>query len=674
MCWEFNEFIFCRNQQTLTRNHQKVTLEPLVVEVLEYFCQHPDTLISREQLIEDVWQARAVTDNAVSRVIAKLRKHLNDNPRAPQFIATFPKMGYRFIAPVRRVQPQEQPRVVSPKQRPGGLIGWYLVAAAFLLVSGWWLLRQSDPQVGEVQRSVEVLTRGGGDETMPAISPDGRYLVYAEMIQGRMHLFLKDLESDERLEIGQTVGWNGPASWSQDGKQLVYLNTTGTESRYFLQALEGLKLGKPEMIYQGPRGSASKMIFTHDPEELIFAQRDDANNPYVLYSLNLKTKATQRLPQPALVRAGHYQFDLHPIKNELLISSPNTEHWLGLYRLDLESGELDQLFELQAFTCCAIWGHEGERIVIKGDHPAQTLLSFDLAGQQRRELLRVPFRVSTPARFPNGEDYVFAGGRLNRDLFHVSYQDQKREVIVSSSVDDRLTALSPNGQQIAYISERSGSDEVWIVETDSLTTRKLTAFEDGRHYFDLAWSPDGSALAGLTINEIHVIDVDLGRSHRLEIDNPRIRGISWRDSETLAFSLHLDGQWRAHVYHLPNHRLETLEEPWAFVRFALNPKDHVWIHRDGALFFGEDQKALDVQEPQALIGPRFAVVKKGQKLFYLKELSSSYALMVLDLESQVQNELFQLAYPLGFAAGETGIYFSDLETYSRDIYRSKSQP
>ena len=85
-------------QQTLTKDEVTEQLEPITVELLAYFCRHPNQTLSRNQLIEHVWAGRIITDNAVTKVVTKLRKHFNDNAKAPRFISTLPKRGYRFIA------------------------------------------------------------------------------------------------------------------------------------------------------------------------------------------------------------------------------------------------------------------------------------------------------------------------------------------------------------------------------------------------------------------------------------------------------------------------------------------------------------------------------------------------------------------------------------------------
>ena len=85
MRWQIAHHIFCDQQQSLITHIENDTttiqLEPMMVELLRYFCQHPDQIVSKETLIEHVWLGRIVSDNAVSKLITKLRKVLNDDPK-----------------------------------------------------------------------------------------------------------------------------------------------------------------------------------------------------------------------------------------------------------------------------------------------------------------------------------------------------------------------------------------------------------------------------------------------------------------------------------------------------------------------------------------------------------------------------------------------------------------
>ena len=107
MFWKFGGFEFNANTRVLLSLNEEVVLEPKVASLLCYLCQHPQKNISREVLFEQVWHGQIVTENAINRVVALLRKALGDEGKVKQYIVTVPKIGYRFIA---------EPIVISPEK------------------------------------------------------------------------------------------------------------------------------------------------------------------------------------------------------------------------------------------------------------------------------------------------------------------------------------------------------------------------------------------------------------------------------------------------------------------------------------------------------------------------------------------------------------------------------
>ncbi len=81
---------------------EEVRLEPRVMDLLVFLSRHAGRVVSKEEIFDAVWESRFVTDSALTRVVADLRKALGDDVRRPRFIATLSKRGYRLIAPVDR--------------------------------------------------------------------------------------------------------------------------------------------------------------------------------------------------------------------------------------------------------------------------------------------------------------------------------------------------------------------------------------------------------------------------------------------------------------------------------------------------------------------------------------------------------------------------------------------
>ena len=77
---------------------QVIQLEPKALRLLLFLIENRDRLIEKEEILDAIWSGTHVTENALTREIARLRKTLGDDPKAPKYIQTVHTRGYRFIA------------------------------------------------------------------------------------------------------------------------------------------------------------------------------------------------------------------------------------------------------------------------------------------------------------------------------------------------------------------------------------------------------------------------------------------------------------------------------------------------------------------------------------------------------------------------------------------------
>src|SRR5512136_1483420 len=81
-----------------------IQLEPKVMEVLVYLADHAGEVVSKDTLLRSLWGDTFVTENALTRCIAELRKTFQDDAGDPKFIQTIAKKGYRLIAQVSKLK------------------------------------------------------------------------------------------------------------------------------------------------------------------------------------------------------------------------------------------------------------------------------------------------------------------------------------------------------------------------------------------------------------------------------------------------------------------------------------------------------------------------------------------------------------------------------------------
>ena len=101
------------------RGQQEVVLRPKAYALLRYLLEHPQQLLSKDDILAQVWPGTIVTEELIKDYIRQLRQALGDDAKAPRFIETVHGRGYRFIGSIELRSPARpaitaQPSIVTP--------------------------------------------------------------------------------------------------------------------------------------------------------------------------------------------------------------------------------------------------------------------------------------------------------------------------------------------------------------------------------------------------------------------------------------------------------------------------------------------------------------------------------------------------------------------------------
>ena len=100
MIYSFDAFSLDTDSLELRQDGGAVAVEPQVFSVLAYLIGNRDRVVSKDELIEAVWDGRAISDGALNSRINAARRAVGDDGAAQTVIKTFPRRGFRFIGPV----------------------------------------------------------------------------------------------------------------------------------------------------------------------------------------------------------------------------------------------------------------------------------------------------------------------------------------------------------------------------------------------------------------------------------------------------------------------------------------------------------------------------------------------------------------------------------------------
>lgn len=664
--WKINHLLFCETELTLKDGEQITELAPRLAEVLSYFCRHPNVIVSRDELIEHVWNGQIVTDNAVNRIIAKLRKALGDDAKSAQYILTYPRKGYRFIAPVSEEKQQEQEK--ENQSKPNSKYRYSIPLVLALLITVLIVLIQVSPTKNALIEGSQAITWGDSMEFDAAISPDGKYLAYSAEVGNRITLFIKDLKNSEIDQVVNSQGNAGASQWSIDGSKLLYLYTDDTACQYrILQFNSGLK-STESIVHNCPQGSYGNAKFSHDGNSIYYAERISDAAPYYLFSLDLKTSKKTKLNQPSALLAGNSEFDLHPFENKLLITSPDPQQQLAFYELDIDTDKLSFMFSKNEYICCPIWDHSGQNIVMMSEYPAKGFITFDLDGENPNVLFNTNLRVGPPTRAPDSQNYLYSGGTYDFDIAFYAFAGEHDFSFANSSTADYLPALNSSATTLAFMSQRSGEAQLWIQPFNTSNAIKVSTFSDHQRYYDLKWSPSQSHIALLLINSIKVIDVITGQTTSLKLPQQQMRNISWLDSNRLAFSAQNKNGWRVNLYQIDTHKVSLQNEQWAAVSFDPVGKNQLVIDQAGNLLLNSKKLPLVVSGSYMRRNRKMEFRLYNGRVYY--QDAKNNTLLEFDNDTQSKRVLLTGQGNIDFSVSEKGILLTDNKHRTSEIYRT----
>lgn len=103
----------------LYRGAEVIALEPRAVRLLRYLLTHSDRVLTKQELLEEVWSDVFTADGVLKKAISQIRRAIGGNADAPRYIETYHGRGYRFVAPVQRIETEARRRGTLPEtQRP----------------------------------------------------------------------------------------------------------------------------------------------------------------------------------------------------------------------------------------------------------------------------------------------------------------------------------------------------------------------------------------------------------------------------------------------------------------------------------------------------------------------------------------------------------------------------
>ena len=104
MRYLFEEYAFDTDRRELHREADIVSVAPQVFDLLDYLIRNRERVVSKDHLINAIWNGRSVSDAALTTRLNAARSAIRDSGDEQRLIKTLPRKGFRFVATVREAQ------------------------------------------------------------------------------------------------------------------------------------------------------------------------------------------------------------------------------------------------------------------------------------------------------------------------------------------------------------------------------------------------------------------------------------------------------------------------------------------------------------------------------------------------------------------------------------------
>lgn len=503
----------------------KVSVQPKFIELLSYLARQYPRVVPRDELIDKIWEGNIyVGTKALTNAIWHLRKHLNPLLEGEQAIETVRKMGYRLLISPEfdesdlvdepDLYQQEQAKVESLTLYNRRLLIVSLICFTLFCLFGLFHLYQDSVRYTPTER--QYLTLTAGSELYPAVSPDGRWLVYGSRGKNkRSSLYLKDLlkptETPKRLTSTKTSEIR--AIWSPDGSALYYPSKTKSGKHCYLTVLnldnnEATKLGSCYSY-------SSALAISPDGESLVYIWDDKKGLGSGMYQLSLNVEGDKAKRISCIESCSYRDRDV--------AFSPNGQ-WIAIARRfgnisedifirDIHTGEETRLtFGLEDIRGLS-WHQDNERLIFSTENSGvrngyiigiedKIIQSLDVEG------------MSYPRSIPFSDELVYANYMRDYQIATFALEQSIPTAtfpLLEVEYNYRNPDYSDIAKRIVYVSNETGFNEIWSSNAQGEARRQHTDLK--RRVVYPSWSHDGTKVAFLAPddknegNKIHVLDI-----------------------------------------------------------------------------------------------------------------------------------------------------------------------
>ena len=650
------------------------------MKVLILLVNNIHSVVSRDQLIEEIWDNEFVGDDALTQAISKLRKVLESETKNPQIIETIPKTGYRFIGTIKKQN--NESKTVSNQSINLSIIIYAILFVCVITVL--FILNRNKKKITLIE-PVQ-FTSSAGRENHPALSPKGDFVIFSKrnLTDTKMNLYLRALNTNEIRRITNSFSDDFCTIWTNDSKYIAYLRLINGKAEIRILPINNTNLDNPgQLITTLQFTNQTSIRWSPDYKSIIYRDKKSAEDKYQLYTINIETNETKIITDN-FSRNYDYLNAIYSLNGDKLIYIKRLNNFDKLVMVNLNKPENEtKILDFEGTITDLEWINDSTLLLSGNSSGQSSLWTCTIDGKLnwlRGERIS-HFSISRPAKI-----IIYSEMDYNIDLLSYNLTSKSPSQTQYSSTKTEWTpSISSDNSAVVFDSDRNGKSQLWIADLKSTLVNQLTFYANEIPKRP-KWSPINNQIAfELLEDEIHslyLIDANGGKANILLKDGFDNKKISWSpDGENIYYQSNKSGQKEIWSIKIDSRETKQITKLGGFYgEISADLKYLFYVKSDGSpglwrKDINSDKKDVKVHDlPYLFNGDKWKLSKTG---FYFKNpFNQNYQLSISHYDFlekktknivQFQSGIINSAITFDVSKDESSLFYTSLVKLESDL-------